>query len=309
MSKVAGSIHLEAKPMTRISQRFATYLIAAAAAVAIAACGGDDDGGGAIDANVPSVDASAGSDAPVNIDAGPQADASNIDAAGNIDAAANIDAGPAADASNIDAGPDAAPPDAGGPAAEVMINEAVFDRPGDDTAEYIEIKGMPNTDYSAYTIVQLDGDEGGEPGQIVSSHPVGTTNASGYWDTGNMNNQLQNGTQTLLLVKDYTGTNGTDLDTNDDGNLDATPWSVIVDGFAMRDGGGLTPGGAADIHYSGAAFLNKLDSSQLGGASRIPDGQDTHTAADWTFNAFDGVADGPTEANNTRGAANTVGSL
>ncbi len=36
-------------------------------------------------------------------------------------------------------------------------------------------------------------------------------------------NTIENGTITMLLVKDFTGTVGQDLDTNDDGVLDMTP--------------------------------------------------------------------------------------
>ncbi len=290
--------------MTGIAARFSLVsVVTVAAALSLAACASGGAGStpdarivGNIDA-AGTVDAARGIDAGESIDAGETVDATAADASSAGDAASSIDAVP---------GPDAGPSDAGA-VAELVINEAVLDMDGIDTAEFIEIKGAASTDYSAYTVVQLDGDEGGEPGKIISIHPVGTTDASGYWQTGPMNNKLQNGTQTLILVKDFTGTVGMDLDTNDDGSFDATPWSAAIDAFAVRDGNGTTPGGAADIHYSGAAFLDKGGDSRIGGASRIPDGTDTDTAADWTWNAFNGTAADSSEANDTPGAPNTVG--
>ena len=59
--------------------------------------------------------------------------------------------------------------------------------------------------------------------------------------------------QTILLVSGYSGTdtfitrapqggsNGQDLDTNDDGVLDVTPWASIVDSMVMKQSNGSTP--------------------------------------------------------------------
>ena len=40
---------------------------------------------------------------------------------------------------------------------------------------------------------------------------------------------------THLLVENFTGNNGDDLDSNDDGTLDTNPWSAIVDGVSIID--------------------------------------------------------------------------
>ena len=56
-------------------------------------------------------------------------------------------------------------------------------------------------------------------------------------------NALENGTLTLLLVKDFTGALNNDLDTNNDGIFDVTPWDAIVDAVAVNDGG------AGDMTY------------------------------------------------------------
>ena len=68
--------------------------------------------------------------------------------------------------------------------------------------------------------------------------------------------------QTYLLVTGYTGTDtfqtrapnsgagGQDLDTNDDGILDITPWTAIVDSVVLKESSGDTPGGGQDWWYA-----------------------------------------------------------
>ncbi|MGA8045666.1 MAG: hypothetical protein WCA30_05295, partial [Dermatophilaceae bacterium] len=172
---------------------------------------------------------------------------------------------------------------AGGPAGPV-INEFVANHVGTDTNEYVEIKGSPSTDYSAYSILQIEGDSSGAAtGVIDSVHPAGTTNATGHWSTGILNNALENGTITLLLVEGFTGVVGVDLDTSDDGTLDVTPWSSIADSVALTDGG------SSDLTYGDPVLAASFDGGTftVGGASRIPDGTDTDAASDWVRNDFD----------------------
>ena len=186
------------------------------------------------------------------------------------------------------------------------INEFVFNHVGTDTSEFIELLADPNTSLASYRLVIIDGDSGAR-GNINYVGTPGTTNAGGYYVTPFLNNQLQNGTQTLLLVSGYTGGSSGDLDTNDDGILDSTPWASIVDSIAVTDGG------AGDLVYTGAPLLPASGGNAVGGASRIPDGTDTDTAADWVTNDFDGAGlpgfvGTPVagEALNTPGAANAT---
>ena len=67
---------------------------------------------------------------------------------------------------------------------------------------------------------------------------------------------------TFLLVSDYTGTDtfqtrapnsgaaGQDLDTNDDGVLDITPWTAILDSVAFKESNGAAPTAGQDWWYS-----------------------------------------------------------
>jgi len=196
----------------------------------------------------------------------------------------------------------------GAPVQAPKINEFVFNHVGTDTHEYVEIFGNPNTDYSTFTILQIEGDNTG-PGVIDSVHIVGTTDANGFWVTDFLSNVFENGTVTLLLVEDFTGSVGDGLDTNNDGVLDVTPWLRIVDDVAVSDGG------TGDWTYSSTVLAPGFGGSAFtpGGASRIPDGADTDSVADWVLNDFDGAglpgfagSLDPDEALNTPGAPNEI---
>ncbi len=173
---------------------------------------------------------------------------------------------------------------AGSTAVTPVINEFVFNHTGTDTNEFVEVKGEADTDYASLTILEIEGDSSGA-GTIDGVFPVGTTNADGYWTTGFLNNQIENGTVTLLLVEGFSGAAGDDLDTDNDGTLDSTPWTSIVDDVAVTDGGG------SDQTYAAVTLAGGFDGVPYtpGGASRIPDGVDTDTAADWMRNDYHGA--------------------
>ena len=193
-------------------------------------------------------------------------------------------------------------------ATDPLINEFVFNHTGSDTEAFIEVFGDASTDYSAFTLIEIEGDfSGTATGTIDAVLPLGTTNAGGYFTD---DEDVENGTVTLLLVSNFTGSAGTDLDTDDDGVLDSTPWDAIVDAVGVNDGG------SSDLNYGGATvLLAGFDggSFTVGGASRIPNGTDTDAISDWTRNDFDlagipGFAGSPDpgEALNTPGAENEL---
>ena len=195
-------------------------------------------------------------------------------------------------------------------AADPVINEFVVDHTGTDNSEFVEIFGAPSTDYSGFTLLEIEGDSTSATGTIDEVIALGMTDANGFFDTGFQSNAFENGTVTLLVVEGFTGTAGDDLDTNDDGTFDTTPWTRIVDDVATSDGGG------SDLIYSATDLAPNYDGNpnQPGGASRIPDGTDTDTTADWVRNDFDGAGipalDPGTpdigEALNTPGATNQI---
>ena len=189
-----------------------------------------------------------------------------------------------------------------------IINEFVANHTGTDTHEFVEVFGTSDSDYSAFTIVEIEGDSpsAGLIDDVIIN--VGSTDANGFWVSSYMANLIENGTLTLLLVENFTGSTGTDLDTNDDGTFDSTPWSRIVDDVAVNDGD------AGDVTYSSTVLQGGFDgvSYDVGGASRIPNGTDTDAVSDWVRNDFDGgglpgFTGTPVygEAYNTPGAANS----
>jgi predicted extracellular nuclease len=189
--------------------------------------------------------------------------------------------------------------------SDPVINEFVANHTSSDTQAFIEVLGDASTDYSAFTILEIEG-ESSNWGVIDAVLPVGTTSGSGYWTDSE---DMENGTLTILLVENFSGSAGTDLDTDNDGTLDSTPWTRLVDDVAVNDGGG------ADLTYSSTVLGPFFDGNPFGpgGASRIPNGTDTDTAADWVRNDFDGFGfpgfpGSPAlgEAENTPGAVNVV---
>ena len=165
--------------------------------------------------------------------------------------------------------------------SEPKINEFSASTDGSDV-EYVEVYGDANTDYSAYIVLEIEGDSG-NVGVVDEVIAVGSTGANSLW-LGNLPaNALENGSLSLLLVKNFTGALNDDLDTNDDGALDVTPWDGIVDAVAVNDGG------SGDVAYGVpvlAAYYDGLNYTP-GGASRYPDGVDTDAASDWVRNDYD----------------------
>ncbi len=191
------------------------------------------------------------------------------------------------------------------PPLEPVINEFSADTAGDDY-EYVEIFGDPDISYAGYTLLEIEGDDA--KGTVEEVVGVGTTGGDGLLLMSLTTNSLENGTLTLLLVEGFTGFLGDDLDTNDDGVLEVTPWVEVVDAVAVNDGG------AGDLTY-GAPVLGPnfdgLDPSEPGGASRLPNGVDTDAVGDWARNDFDLAGIPPNtgtplfgEALNTPGATN-----
>ena len=185
-----------------------------------------------------------------------------------------------------------------GPATPV-INEFSASTTGVDV-EYVEILGPPSTDLSGLTVLEIEGDSNSTLGAVDGEFTVGTTDADGFYLIDLPANALENGTITLLLVDGYSGgaTNVADVDGD------------VIDAVAVNDGG------AGDVTYGVPELGPNYDGVSgfaPGGASRIPDGTDTDTAADWVRNDFDlagipgftGTPE-PGEALNTPGAPNAA---
>ncbi|WP_109472987.1 ExeM/NucH family extracellular endonuclease [Ornithinimicrobium cavernae] len=190
-----------------------------------------------------------------------------------------------------------------------VLNEFSIDTTGTDS-EFYEVYGAPETDYSDLSILQVEGDGSSSArGSVITVDSVGTTDAAGFWSVDLPANRVQNGTLTLLLVSGFTGGPGTVLDADLDGVIDNAAWAELVDSVAVLDGND------GDLIYSETALTDGYDGAAFtpGGASRIPDGTDTDTTADWVRNDFDKAGfpgfDGPPapgQAWNTPGLPNEV---
>jgi predicted extracellular nuclease len=189
----------------------------------------------------------------------------------------------------------------------LLINEFSASTTGTDV-EYLEVFGTPSADYSEYWLLEIEGDTTGA-GLVDEVIQVGSTDTLGLWVSRLLPNALENGTLTLILVRGFSGALNQDLDVNNDGILDQTPWAAVVDAVAVNDGGigDLTYGPTLGPNFDG------LSSFAPGGASRIPDGLDSDSPSDWARNDFDlagisGYIGTPIEgeALNTPGAPNQL---
>lgn len=162
----------------------------------------------------------------------------------------------------------------------VYINEMQVSTSGTDW-EFVEVQGAPGTDLSDLTLVGIESDFGTSAGTIDlvidltgQSIPsdgfwlgINSTGASTYGVTGDLvigENSFENSTATYFLVSNFSGTQGTDLDSDNDGALDSTPWDAVVDAVNIRDSG------ASDFSY-GAPSVGPDGTFLPSGIYRCPD--------------------------------------
>ncbi len=134
----------------------------------------------------------------------------------------------------------------GAPAPDVSINEIRIDQPGGDVDEYVELAAAPGTSLAGVTYLVL-GDGAGGSGvieELVSLNGQ-TVGASGFFTiaTGGFTLGSADLTTTLnfedadnvthMLVYQFTGSVGDDLDTNDDGVLDFALGTELIDSIAV----------------------------------------------------------------------------
>ncbi len=171
---------------------------------------------------------------------------------------------------------------AGAAARAQVINEFVFNHDGADTNEYVEIFGAPSTSYINLWLLQIEG-EGAGAGSVDSAIQLGSTDVNGFWWTGYRDSVFENGTLTLLLVSNWSGVIGSDIDNVNGGTITSTFWDSIIDSVGIFDGG------ASEFVYSSVSLSTNLAPAgfAVGGASRIPNGVDTDSVSDWARNDFD----------------------
>ncbi|MGF1506600.1 MAG: ExeM/NucH family extracellular endonuclease, partial [Anaerolineae bacterium] len=135
----------------------------------------------------------------------------------------------------------------GGSSADCAIIEVRINDSGEDD-EFVEIIGDPSTDITDLTFIVISGN-GSFAGlvDVVIDFSGETTDANGFVlaadsaagllpDISIPGLDFFSGTQSVLLVEGFTGNQGDDLDTNNDGTLETTPWTNVVDSVGLTDG-------------------------------------------------------------------------
>ncbi len=128
------------------------------------------------------------------------------------------------------------------------INEIRVDNGGTDTDEYFELAGTAGLDLTGYFYIVI-GDGTGGSGVLesisdltglaiaadgyLSVHKDGTTGTCASYDAEVTLSFENSDNTTHMLVTNLTGILQDDLDTNDDGVLDTTPWDSIVDSVSL----------------------------------------------------------------------------
>ena len=184
-------------------------------------------------------------------------------------------------------------------APDVVISEIRIDQPSTDNDEYFELGGAAGTALDGLTYLVI-GDGTGGSGVIENATDLtgSVISASGFFvaaegtfsfGTADLTTDLnfENGDNvTHVLVFEFSGANGDDLDTDDDGILDATPWTSVVDLIALVQE--PNPPGGTEFHY-GPPSIGPDGSFVPGHAFLCDDG--------WRIGSFSGGQDTPGAAN------------
>lgn len=198
------------------------------------------------------------------------------------------------------------------PPPNVRINEIRIEQDGTDTDEFFELVGTPGTSLDGLTYLVIGDGLGGSgvieavvnltgnsiPGDgfflaVEDTFSIGGGLASADLNTGTGGLNFEDADNvTHLLVQGFAGANGQDLDTNDDGVLDVTPWIAVIDSIALIRSD--NPPVGTEYHY-GPPTVGPDAGAVPGLAYRCPDETGT-----WVIGAISptGLADTPGGPNN-----------
>ncbi len=133
--------------------------------------------------------------------------------------------------------------------SQVRITELRIDQPGVDSDEYLEISGPPGEHLASHTYVVI-GDGAGGSGVIEMALDLGSLtipsdgvafvaeDAFSLGPVPDMQADLafeNSDNVTHLLVTGFSGSAGMDIDVDDDGLLDDTPWTQTIDCVSILD--------------------------------------------------------------------------
>ena len=183
-------------------------------------------------------------------------------------------------------------------ASAQTINEIRIDQPSTDFDEYFELLGTPSASLNGLSYLVLGEGTGGSG---VIEHVTDLTGQSldgnGFFvaaeatftlGTADLTTDLNfenSDNVTHMLVSGFTGSSGDDLDADDDGTLDATPWTSVVDCVALIETVGSgelvycdTQVGPEGPFVPGHVFVSPIDGWQIGYFD-VPGTDDTPGAA------------------------------
>lgn len=142
--------------------------------------------------------------------------------------------------------------------SEIFVNPPLGGAGGDNGREFIElISDTPNFQMTDLWIVIIEGDGALVAGTIDQALPLGVhstgSNRLFLWRDAaidlipvpdpattvhveDFNPDIENGANTYLIVRGFTGSVGVDLDLDNDGILDFQPWTEVLDAVGWQDG-------------------------------------------------------------------------
>jgi hypothetical protein len=134
-------------------------------------------------------------------------------------------------------------------AGAAAINEVRVDQSSTDNDEYFELVGAPGEDLTGLTYIVIGDGTGGSgvieavvdlagysiPADgiflaVESTFTLACADVPDYTGTLDFENSDN---VTHMLVSNFTGAKGDDVDVDDDGNLDSPPWDAVVDCIAL----------------------------------------------------------------------------
>ncbi len=188
---------------------------------------------------------------------------------------------------------------------QVRLNELLVNPVGTDQGfEFFELRSTtPSQSLSGLWLLGVEGD-GTAAGTIdvalnLSSFSTGSNGLFLWRDTATVLSpapemattinvadfvpDLENGTQTFILVSGFTGATGLDLDTNNDGTLDvALPWGSVLDSITLIEDDGTANFAYAD-ELGGVVFPQQTFS---------PDAYQLFEGQGWVYDIL-GTGTGP----------------
>lgn len=198
-----------------------------------------------------------------------------------------------------------------------LFNEIRVDQPGDDTDEFIELKGLPQL-LDGFWIVSLgDDDQDGSgvvetaldlTGAAIGANPYFVIAEDTFslgladWSAGTDGLDLENEDNiTLLVVENFSGSPADDLDLDDDGVLDLQPWSQVIDSVALL-ASPIDPNTGQPLQGNKIYSTNTVGPVKLsapGHVERCPE-----SSGDFASGSFDPLSgfDTPGQSNNCLGS-------